>query len=144
MRRFVGTATAAGTSTGSGVKRFGEYQPHRRALTDQAIDADLRAVPLHHAVDHREPQAGAALTLGREERFETAAARVVIHADAGVGDLHQHVPRVRRARAQRECAALGHRIDGIEDEIGERLANLAFRAHDDGQRLRELASALRW
>ena len=46
-----------------------------------------RAVPLHHAVHHRQAQAGAAFALGGEERLEAAAPRILVHADAGVDDL---------------------------------------------------------
>ena len=40
------------------------------------------------------------------------------------------------ARAHGERAALRHGVDGVEDEIGERIADLAFRAHDLRQRPR--------
>ena len=48
----------------------------------------------------------------------------------------------RDARAQRQRAALGHGIDGVEDEVGERVADLAFRADDRRQVRRELGPQL--
>ena len=58
------------------------------------LDLDVRVVPLDHPVNHREPEAGAALALGGEERLEAAPPSVLIHADAGIGNLHLH--RARR------------------------------------------------
>jgi hypothetical protein len=119
-------------------RRFGEPQTHRRAEANGAFDADLGAVPLHHSVDHREPETRAAFALGREERLEASALRVLVHADAGIADFDFHVTAGERAGAHREGAALGHRIDGIEHEIGQRLADFTLRSHDDRKVAREL------
>ena len=83
--------------------RAGEHESHGRALAGRAVDLELRAVPLDHAVHHGEPEPGAALALGREERLEAAAPRLVVHADAGVGDFD--VTRSRAALARREPGA---------------------------------------
>ena len=68
----------------------GNVRRNVRALAGRALDVDVRAVALRDAVDHRESQAGAALALGGEERLEAAAPRVLVHADAAVGDLDEH------------------------------------------------------
>ena len=39
----------------------------------------------------------------------------------------------RAPRAQRQRAAVGHRVDGVEDQVGQRLAHLAFDAQDRGR-----------
>ena len=67
-----------------------EKDAERGALARRAHDLDVRAMALRDAVDHRETEAGTAFALGREERLETAAARRIVHADAGVRDLDEH------------------------------------------------------
>ena len=59
---------------------------------------------------------------------------VFVHADAGVGHSELHGAQgfidFDDAGAQGEPAAVGHRIDGIEDQVGQGHAQLAFHAHD--------------
>ena len=107
-------------------------------------------MPLRDAIHHRQPEASAAFALGREEGFQATPLRVLVHADAGVAHLDDHaVPfcggravatfgRRDRARAHCQHAALRHRIDGIEDQVGQRLAHFALDAEDRGQARREL------
>ena len=78
------------------------------------------------------PRPGAALALGGEERLDAAAAGLLVHADAGVDDLDAHrlPPSPSSARVRVgivERAAVGHGVDRVEDEIGERIAKLAPR-----------------
>ncbi len=79
-----------------------EHQPHGGALAGRAVDLQVRAVPLHHAVNHGEAEAGAAFALGGEERFEAAAAGFLVHADAGVA--HFRDDRGHAGLAQPACA----------------------------------------
>ena len=46
------------------------------------------------------------------------------------------------ARREREHAAFGHRVDGVEDQIGERFADLALDAHDRRAGRRQLGLEL--
>src|SRR5438874_624439 len=121
--------------------RGGKDDPHRRPRPELALDLELRAVTLHHAIDHGEPQARAPLAFGREEGLETAASDRLRHAHTRVADLDPHLRRGARfaagavtdARAQREPAALGHGIDRVQNQVRERVADLALGSHDPGQ-----------
>ena len=99
--------------------------------------SSVGAVPLRHAVDHREPEAGAALALGGEERLEAAAARVLVHADAGVVDF-EHARSASGCRPRGAVRSVSvppsrHRIDGVEDQVDERVADLALDRGDRRQ-----------
>ena len=92
------------------------------------------------------PRPGAALALGGEERLEAAAARRLRPCRRRCRCTSTHdaaIARRPRARAQRERAALGHRIDRVEHEVGQRVAHLALRAQDRRQVRGELAFAPR-
>ena len=73
--------------------------------------------------------------------------RLLVHADAVVAHLDPHlvlplVLAVRTAqelRAQRQRAAGGQRVDGVEDEIDQGFADFALDARDRGQLFRKLA-----
>ena len=92
-------------------------------------------MPLDDPVDHGQAKTGAQLALGREERLEDAAADRVGNADAGVGDLDPD-PAAVRGGAQAEATALGHRVDGVEDDVDQRLAELRLAATDGRDRPR--------
>ena len=79
-----------------------EHQAHQGAAARLAVDLQLAAMPLHHAEHHGQPEAGAAFTLGGEERFQAAAANGFGHADAVVFDLDDDLAV---ARIVRGCAA---------------------------------------
>ena len=83
--------------------RRGERDPHGRALMQRAVDFQLRAVSSHHAVDHGETEAGAALALGREERLQAAPSRFLVHADAGIRDFQLHGLARSCASARSAC-----------------------------------------
>ncbi len=84
-------------------------------------------MPLHDAIHHRKPQTRATFTLGSEEWFEAFAAGFFVHANTGVRHVNLHGVALLRG-AQRQCAPFRHRIHGVEDQVGKRLAQLAFRA----------------
>src|SRR6185503_1180458 len=81
-------AAALGRLLGTSVLRRArarQIEVERRALTLSAPDADVAAVLLHDAVDHREPETGAAaLVLRREERLEDPRLDLGAHPEAVV------------------------------------------------------------
>ncbi len=112
-------------------QRRGERDPHGRAPMQHAVDLQLRAVSSHHAVDHGEAEASAALALGREEGLQATPARFLVHADAGIRNFQLH--RLARAASPHgQRAAVRHRVDRVEDEVGQRIANIAFLREDGG------------
>ena len=76
-----------------------------------------------------------------KERFETTAARFFVHADAGVGDFNPDLAGFTDALifpptgigAQHDLATIGHRIDGIKDEVGDGFAQFAGVAKNFGK-----------
>src|SRR6185437_4367535 len=114
----------------------GETQANGSALTDGTVYLDIGAVALHGAVNHGEPKTGTAFAFRGEEGLQTSASRVLIHPNAGVDDLELNVTGGSVAHdggSQGERAALGHRIDGIENEVDESLAKFAVGAPDRGK-----------
>src|SRR5205807_379065 len=120
--------------------RHSEIRDYRlEALALLACRRELIDAPLA-AVDG-EPQARAPLAFGREEGLETAASDRLGHAHTRVADLDLNLRRGARfavgavtdARAQRERAALRHGIDRVQNQVSERVADLALGSHDTGQ-----------
>jgi len=74
---------------------------------------------------HRQTQASATLTLGGEKRLEHACLHRRAHADTRIGDFDNALP-VLGDHPQADHAAVGQRIDRIEDEIGHQLAQLGW------------------
>ena len=96
---------------------------------------------LHDRVHVREPEAGAALVrFRREERLEQARAHFVGHPRAGVGDCEEHVARTGRCKcsliervrsdANRDRAALRHRVARVLTQVHEHALDLAEVRHD--------------
>jgi hypothetical protein len=110
------------------------------------LDDDFGAVPADDAVDHCQAKAGAALTLGGEERLQAALLRLFVHADARVSHFEPHAAGRGVVFAERggvagghlDGAALGHGVHRVEDEIGQRVADLVLRAADVRQARPEL------
>ena len=81
--------------------------------------------------------------LGREERLEDPLQRFAAHPGAGIGDRQQHEfarPAIGDAQrfgggdggilqAEREPAAVGHRVAGIDRHVEHDLLNLAGVGH---------------
>ena len=57
---------------------------------------------------------------------KTWAAGLLVHAEAGVGDGQLDESVLGVARADRQRAAVGHRIAAVDDEIDEHLLDLAW------------------
>ena len=133
-------------------RRSGDRQVER----ERGADIDLRIEQYEPAalgdrpVDAREAEAGAfLLLLCREERLERAAARLVVHADAGVGDADDDVRpgmcvQLRRVvlvdrhvrRPHLEEAAARHRVAGVERKVDERVLEQAPVGKRPGARCR--------
>ncbi len=119
-------------------------QAEGAAVSRLAVDLQLGAMPLHHAVDHRKSEPAAAVALRREEGLETAPPRRLIHADSGIAHLDVNLAASVRdlgldePGAQSQFAALRHGIDGVEDEVRERIAQFSVRHHDLCRRRRKL------
>jgi hypothetical protein len=96
-------------------------------------------VPLQHAEYHGKPQSRAAFPLGGIERLEAAGARGLAHADTVVLHFDDYLLVARiRTGTQRDQAAVGERVHGIQHEIGERVAHLALRTQHLGKLVREI------
>src|SRR6185369_7487838 len=78
-----------------------ESDLHRRASTRRAVDHRIRPVALRNAIDHGEPEASAALTLGGEKGLHAATARVFVHAHTTVAHFHTHLALFVNEGAQR-------------------------------------------
>jgi hypothetical protein len=66
----------------------GEDQPHGGPHTWSALNFELPLVSLHHAVNHSQPQTGAAaLELGGEEGLQATPTRFFVHANSVVPHL---------------------------------------------------------
>ena len=110
----------------------GEVELDARAGAGLAVDGDVAAGLFDEAVDHAEAKAGAfADFLGREERLEHPAERLLVHARARVAHRDHHVlagdhfgvgggialveVNVRRLDGQE--AAVRHGVAGVDAEI---------------------------
>src|SRR5207245_6799738 len=109
------------------------------AFAEFALDLNFSIKPLHDTIDHGQPKARAPFALGREERFQTVLARLLIHADARVADFQDYVRRepspgpcdfpTARPRAHDNTPAIRNRIYRVEDQIGQRLSHFALDAN---------------
>ena len=103
------------------------------------VDIDEAAGLLDDAVDGGEPESGALAHLfGREERLEYLVDDRCRDAGAGIDDFDQHVVGRGHALgvialallagdvggAQREPAALGHGVTGVDREVHDHLLEL--------------------
>ena len=82
------------------------------------------AVALDDAVADEEAEARAVHALRREEGLEDARAHLLGHPRAGVREEQRAGARRRRRQLIDEPAARGHRVDGVDDEVDEDLAQL--------------------
>ncbi len=111
------------------------------AHADLAVDDDRAARLLHDAVDRGKAEARAlAHLLGREERIEDFLKMLGLDAGAGVAHLAEHIfaagkpPVLQRQQfalahirgADRDLAAVGHRVARVHREVHDHLENLAL------------------
>ena len=98
-----------------------ESERERGAASGLAVDTDVATVSPDDRVHHRQAQPRSALALGREERLEDPAAHGFGHADAGVGHRQHHTAAGIAARRDRQRAAVGHRVEGVEEKVRHQL-----------------------
>ena len=111
----------------------------RGALTGLGVDIDKAAGLLDDAIHRRQAEAGAlADFLGREERLKDLVDDLRGNAGAGVDDIDPHIFRRRHALvgeapgllrchvggSNRQRAAIGHRIAGVNGQIDDHLLEL--------------------
>ena len=98
-----------------------------------AVDSNfqLASMSLHYSVDHGKPEAGAELTFCREERFEAPLADTFAHAGPRIAHLNDRIAPFDRG-LERNATAFRHRVDGIENQIGQHLAESGLFACDKG------------
>ncbi len=99
------------------------------ALADLALNIHFAAMALDGAVNHGKPEPAAALAFCAEKRLQAALPHLLAHPSPGVGNGKEHGV-VSGGGAQGEGAAIGHCIDGVENEICEHLPQLVRLAHD--------------
>ena len=110
--------------------------PGRRGGTSfprHAGHRDRRLVAADDAVGDGQAEPGALDRLRGEERIEAAGLHLLVHAVPGVGARSITRPASTRGR-ERERAPARHRVDRVEHEVGEHLAQLGRAARDQGGR----------
>ena len=133
MWREGSRASGLRSGNGAGCSRMGNISRTLVPLSGALSISIFAFVALHHAIDHRQSQAGpAALRLGGEERFQTAQADCFIHAQSVVAHFHLQFPhRVRAGFGRRpgggaggedDVAAGGEGVHGVEDDVGQGFA----------------------
>src|SRR6266700_3682569 len=110
-------------------------------MTKGAVDLDAPAVAFYDTIDHGQTQASAASTLGSEERFKAPAPGLFVHPCASIDDFElQSLGEPAGCRfgfpdylsgPNGKTAALGHGINGVQNEIKQGLPNFTFIAHHD-------------
>src|SRR4029077_14495724 len=88
-----------------------------------AFDVQGAIVAFNDAEDHGQPEAGPFFPFGRKERLQATGPYVLAHASTGIRNLEKYCV-VFGARAESDCSTGGHRIHGVENEIGQCLAQL--------------------
>src|SRR6185312_5723249 len=97
-----------------------------------ACNLEIRVLPLRDSINHRESQTGAALPFRREERLETAAARLLVHANTGIRNFDANAP-LGGTCPHGKRATLWHRVGAVEDEVREGFPNFTLTAGGRGQ-----------
>ena len=103
---------------------FGEREPQAKggALAGVALQLDAAAVFAHDALHDHQAKAGA-LFLGGEIGLEDAVDFFLRNAAARVGHVNPHAIGLGQ-RGGRQCATVRHRLNGVFDEVHQRLLNL--------------------
>ena len=143
-RCFGRNGTAGRTDEAVTRNRNRKDKPNRCTFARLALNFNLGAVALYHAVHHGQAKTGTALALGGEKRFQATLLGVFVHAHARVAHVQsasawlvhcsfcgagEEMTRVFK----RERATFGHGVHGVEDQVGERVADFTLRAYDAGQ-----------
>src|SRR5688572_17472709 len=84
---------------------------------------------LDDAENHGEAEAGSQIALGGKEWLQASPAHFLGHAAPGVADGEGDALLLELGR-ERDLVALRHGVDRVEDEVGERFAELRRVAQD--------------
>ena len=99
-----------------------EIDPEGGALARLAVDEHVAAALLDDPVDRGEAESGSGFALRREEGLEGAVLHVGAHADAGVADDEPHGAAVAGRRRDRQPSTVRHRVERVQDQIRQHLA----------------------
>src|SRR5262249_35644021 len=103
-----------------------EGEAEARSAADLAVEPDAAVARADEPVDRCEPEARAlSRWFGGEVGIEDSGPDRGRDATAGVGDFDQRLVH-RQDRAQRDRAALGHRLARVDDEVPERVLEAAW------------------
>ena len=102
-------------------QRCRQRQPECRPQAQGGLHHHVPVVLLHDTKNLRQSEAGAALALGGEERLEHALLHLRTHAQARFGHLDHHI-LAYPAGGQANGAPAWKRVDRVEDQVGQRLA----------------------
>jgi len=100
-------------------------QSHRERATFACLTPhfDCATMSLNEGLADCQPQSNP-LCLSGEERLEHLPHVLLRDAHPGVGEGNCHSLRTCKFRLDSQLAALGHRLDGVEDEVSEDLTEL--------------------
>ena len=112
--------------------RLRQADDEGRPLPRGGFNFQFAAMPLDDAVNHGKPEAGAALAFRREKWLEAALADSFRHAGPGIAHANDRVVAFGRG-LERNAAAFRHRIDGVENQIGQHLTQRGLLTRDKGR-----------
>src|SRR2546425_8799232 len=95
----------------------------RSSFSDFRLDADRAFVTLYDSIADCQPESRALHSFGRIERFEHPLAHFFFHSDTSIREAQTQSLSLTFT-ANREAAALRHRIDGVDDQVDEYLTQL--------------------
>jgi len=107
------------------MKLLGDWQAYRErcAFPQTAARFNAAAVAFDYAVTDREPESGAHHSFGRKERLEDVIAHLAGHSDSAVGQARPYKSAFCLG-GDFQPSALRHRIQRVEDDVDEDLAQL--------------------
>src|SRR5207249_9011784 len=101
----------------------GETKRESAAAARGALHLDRAAVAIHDPPRDRKPEAGSLRTLGRKKRGEDPPAYAFWYPVAVVFSRHGHVVALA-FDAKDEASAVRHGLQGVDEQIHERFAQL--------------------
>jgi hypothetical protein len=127
------------------IGRSRENHAHGGALAGLAVHFQPGVLTLEHSVYRRQSEAGAAFALGgekgsRQRRRVSSSMPMPVSMTSMLTAGRRFA--VDGLRAQRQHAAFGHGVHGIEHQVGEGVAQLDFVADHVGQGVRQFPAQL--
>ena len=149
MRSFRRLMCAASIRTGCRrpiIDECREDHAHRGSLARHAVDLRAGAscrwsMPYTDASPSPVPRSPLVVKNGSMQRRRVSSSMPMPLSATSICTASAAVSRTALG-AQRQRAALRHGIDGVEHQVGQRVAQLHFVAHDIGQRRREILAQL--